>query len=296
LAKHDATRALVIGADGLIGKALAARLHHNGCSVTETTRRGDRLGAGRVRLDFARPVCDWRPPRDVDTVFLCAAATSLAYSRDQPAKSRLINVTHTVELARILAANGAFVVFLSTSRVFSGPKPHRPDDPPTPADEYARQKVEAEQALLLLGEAACVVRLTKVLGPDNPLIQSWRECLARGEVIRPFSDMSLSPLSTEVVTEALIGVARRRLSGIVHLSGSEAVTYAELAHHVARRLGADLDLVRATSSVDAGIDPEWARAATVLDATRMGVDLAIKPPDPFDEIDMIFDLVPGASP
>ena len=107
--------------------------------------------------------------------------------------------------------------------------------------------------------------------------------------------MSLSPLSPELVTEALIRIARRRVSGIVHLSGSSSVTYAELADHVARCMGSSPDLIQAIRSADAGINPEWSHAATVLDGARMGPDLGITPPDPFDEIDKIFDLAPGVS-
>ena len=85
-------------------------------------------------------------------------------------------------LAQALSASGAFPVLLSTNLVFDGTVPYRgPDDPVCPRTEYGRQKAAAERAVLAAGGA--VVRLTKVLGPDDPLVTGWVARLRRGEPV-----------------------------------------------------------------------------------------------------------------
>ena len=111
---------LVIGADGLIGRALVDYLSNAGEPVIETTRQIDTILERRVLLDLAEDVSNWHPPCQVSVAYLCAAMSKVDDCRKHPKHSEIVNVRNTVALAKILVASGAFVIFLSTTLVYDG--------------------------------------------------------------------------------------------------------------------------------------------------------------------------------
>lgn len=273
---------LVVGANGLIGRSLVVRLRAEGRPVIATSRRDE---PGMQRLDLSTDLAGWTPPQPVAVAYLCAAMTSLEQCRVHPRESYAVNVTGTMALARALSRQGALVVFLSSNLVFDGSVPYRRAEAATcPRTEYGRQKAEVERQLLEL-PGSCTVRLTKVLGPQTPLLEQWTESLRRNEVIRPFLDMVMAPVSLSLVVEVLCRVGAQRLEGLLQVSGSRDVTYAEAASRLASRLQASQALVQPRNAADAGLRLEHVPTHTTLDCSRMATELGIKPPDPWEAID-----------
>lgn len=273
-------RRLVIGPDGLIGKALSDYLKTAGKPVLGTTRLRDAISEERLFLDLAGDISDWQPPEHISVAYFCAAATSLLDCRKNPSQTKKINVTNTVALARKLVEQGAFVVFPSTNLVFDGLVPfQKADYPACPNTEYGRQKAEAERQLLNLGESVAIVRFTKILGLDTPLFKGWIEALRNNEIIHPFSDMVMSPVPLSFAVEVLYRIAEKRLSGIVQISGKEDVSYERAANFIARGIGARKELVQPVKSTESGIDMEAAPLNTTLDTSCMESALGMMPPD-----------------
>ena len=285
-------RPLIVGADGLIGRALSQHFAAAGVPALETNRRS---GGGRLVLDLAALPADWAPPAGIDAAFLCAAVTSEATCRDQPELARRVNVEATIELARRLTAGGAFVVLLSSSLVFDGRAPQRQASEPTaPGNFYGSLKAEAEAGILALddpafgpafGAGVAVVRMTKIIGADTALLRGWIEALKRQEVVRPFDDMVFAPLSAAFTAAALGRVAATRTCGILHLSAAADISYADAARHIARRLGVPAERVQPVSRRSVGIPDAVAPAHTTLAiaATERGIGLTA--PDPFAMLD-----------
>jgi dTDP-4-dehydrorhamnose reductase len=279
---NDDNAILVVGADGMIGRALANRLAGEGRTVLRTTLLPE---PGAEVLDLARQAESWSPPRPVGTVFLCAAMTSLDYCRRQPAESRAINVLGTVALARRLARHGRQIISLSSNLVFDGAVAHqRADAAVCPRTEYGRQKAEAERELLGLG-GACVVRFTKVLGQGTPLLTRWADAMRAGEKIRPFSDMVMAPVPLEFAVEALAAVAKTRTTGIVQVSAAQDVSYAEAARHVAKCIHAPHELIQPIAAAQSGIELEHLPANTTLDTSRLRMKLGLIPPNVWTAIE-----------
>jgi len=255
----------VVGADGLIGVALRQALKDRDLACVATTRRPERA-AGEMRLlDLTdeRAVSGFSAQADV--AFLCAATTNmLACERDREG-TRRVNVTAAATLARRLWDAGAHIVLLSTNAVFDGSRPFPgPTTPVAPANAYGRQKAEAEAAITALGNRYTIVRMTKVLGPNLPLIRGWCENLRQGNPIRPFADLSMAPLSLPYVVRALQRIGEHRQEGILHLSGENDLSYAEFATLIATRLGVQSGLVQPTTAADAGVELPPAPRATAL--------------------------------
>ncbi|MGD0091379.1 MAG: sugar nucleotide-binding protein [Planctomycetota bacterium] len=278
---------LVLGGDGLLGGAVAERFRAT-AKIWRTTLFPETAGAGWLLLDLAQDVSTWRPPTRVDVAFLCAAVTSTAQCRASPETTALVNVQHTLALARGLAADGTFVVFPSSSQVFDGSQPFRKtSDPVSPQTVYGRQKVAVEQQLLPLGGQAAVVRFTKVWGRRVGLIDNWVAELRAGKTIHPLEDLPVAPVPASLAAEALYQVGTRRLPGLSQVSGARDVTYAQVAELLAARLGAGRGLVQPVPAASAGLALELRPQYTTLDMSRLEATCGLKPPEIGEVLDVL---------
>ena len=271
----------------MIGASLWRRLQDDGACVWATTRRPDLTGADRPLVDLAN--LSWSALRTLSvasdlTVYICAAAARIAQCATDPKATRRVNVEGVVALARWVAARGAHIVFLSTNQVLPGDRPLAPADTPYGgATDYGRQKAEAEQALLSLNADVAVLRLSKVLSPEDPLISGWRQAFRSGRPVRPFYDMTAAPVSADLVSEVMIRIAMARGTGVFQLSADRDVSYADLAADLARVEGFDPNLIQPVSVASAGL-PHRPPPYTSLDSHRIETDLDLAAPDAFAAI------------
>lgn len=248
---------LVVGAGGCLGRAVAARLRAMpNAPVAVMTSRSPRAP---LYVDLAEGPDTWRLPKEQGQgggALLLAALSGVAACENDPGLARQINVDGLLELARNLASLGFFLIFPSTSQVFDGVSSHasgppHPGQATSPLTVYGRLKAEAETRLLTeLPYSVAVLRMTKVLDPDNWLIRRWVADLLRGEEIQSLADMRMAPVSEELAAQSLLNLAWARQPGIFHLSASRDITYFEAARLAACVLGADPTLVRAERKND----------------------------------------------
>jgi dTDP-4-dehydrorhamnose reductase len=278
-------RVLVVGADGMIGSAVAARLEAAGVAVMRTSRRGT---VGSIPLDLARFSASWTPPPGITAAVLCAAVTSTDACRDRPEECRRVNVEATFELGLRLAETGARLVFVSTNMVFDGSVPFTPATAPrSPRTAYGRMKAEAEEKLLALDGGTTVVRLTKVVGRGLAIIRRWRDSLARGEVIRPLSDLVLAPVSLDLAATVIAAAAREALGSLLQVSARADVSYADAARRLAAHWGYSPAVVNSVTVAESGIRLEHVPRHTTLDASDVRDRLGLEPPDPWAAIDEV---------
>jgi nucleoside-diphosphate-sugar epimerase len=173
-----ARRVLVTGAAGFVGRAMVAELAARGWQVTAAVRslppEPDRVpGADYLPVGDLFEWC--QSPQDLrDFSHIVHAAARVHVMRGgNEAEFARGNAEVTARLAERAAAAGVRrFVFLSSIKVNgegTAGRPFRHDDPPAPADAYARSKLAAEQALW----RACarsslegvVLRLPLVVGP-----------------------------------------------------------------------------------------------------------------------------------
>ncbi len=289
---------LIIGGDGLLGSALLTYGRGLGWSVQATTRRPLAVQSGMVPLDLAAPPNDWTIPTNCESAVLCAGITRLDACRLDRDRTRQINVGQTIQLARRLTDTGVFVTFLSTNLVFDGSRPRQgPTDTLSPRTEYGRQKAEVEAALAAMADQVAIVRLTKVVHDEWPLLRGWTKELQAGRCVRPFNDLVCAPVPLDLVTRGVSDIAINRRPGIWQFSAPMDVNYADIAFHLADRIGADRTRVRpARTGQGAGSPLEHLPRHTTLDTSRARVELGLQFPEALDAVDRAFRLEAVPSP
>ncbi len=278
-------RVLVVGGDGMVGGHLVRRLAARSVPQLSSTRRAG-AGPGRPLIDLGAG--EWPPLRtlDVTAIVICAAVARLADCAHDPAGSARVNVEGPARLAAEAAGLGIPTLYLSTDKVFDGTVPHRAaTDARCPQSAYGTQKAAAEAAILALPHTA-VLRLSKVVRPDEPLLAGWAASLRRGDPVTPFTDLHLAPVPVDLVCAAIEGIVERGGTGIWQISGPRDITYADAALHLARRMGADEGLVRPVGGqAAAAIGGGPPSPHTTLDSTRVAAELGITVPGPFQVLD-----------
>lgn len=276
---------LVVGVNGIIGSALFKRLRSRNVSVVGTTQRIHLKDDGVFYLNLLDPPNLWKFPKDkFDVAYICAAISRMASCEDDPTKSRQVNVIGMKNLVRHLIDTGTFVIFLSTNQIFSGNSPYVPANAPcNPMNEYGRQKSEAEEDIQSYLDHWAIIRLTKVMEPDMPLLKQWVEKLEANHPIEAFEDMMLAPVSLRQVIDTLILIAEKKQSGVYQLSGAKDISYLTMAHYLTDHLKRAKNLVHPTSATDKGIKKIFLPRFTTLDCSST-IALSPQKPPTFAEV------------
>lgn len=251
----------------MIGRGLVARLLARQHAVTGTSRCPTADGA--VYLDLSDGNLSLASLPRVDAVVICAAMAKFSECRDQPDLARRVNVEAPARIARHFSGQGMQILLLSTSAVFDCDVPYAGADAiRRPRSIYGKMKAEAEDAVLAVSGGA-VLRLTKVVGRNWPLINDWIARLRSGETIQAFADHSFCPIELPAVLDAIVAILESGESGIFQVSGGEDMTYVAAAGYLAERLGVPAGHVIGISAAAAGMPVEDITRYTSLETSRL---------------------------
>jgi dTDP-4-dehydrorhamnose reductase len=273
---------LIVGGHSEIGSATARFIRSEGGDVLTTTRRvpADKT---EIQFDLSKSVADFHIPDGVKSACIFIAVARLAACAADPQGSTWLNVDQTIGLVDRLLQRGIYTLFLSSNQVFSGEQPHVGAAAPlSPVSDYGRQKAKAEQLLHLrmtAGAPVGVLRLSKVVSPGMKLVADWKKELAANRPIQAFGDMTLAPVPVGMVAQSIASLMRDRSHVIAQLSGPRDVTYWELGRFLAARMGSDIELVRRTSAVAAGMPAGSLPRHTTLDSSLISDRYGLVVPD-----------------
>lgn len=236
-------RALVIGASGQVGAALAGALAARGHAVTGTYATAPVDGLSP--LDLRDPGAVEAFVRSVapDWIFCPAGATHVDWCEDHPDEAFGINVAGPLTAARAGRALGAGFVYYSSDYVFDGARgPYSEEDPPRPLSVYGKTKLEGEQAVLSEIPRALVIRTTVVYGPErqrkNFVYQLLQRCRS-GERMRVPVDQLSSPTYSEDLAAASVALAERGAGGLFHVAGAAVLSRYAFARLACQVFGID---------------------------------------------------------
>lgn len=274
-------RVAVTGAGGRLGSALVDVLRGRGLDVVAWSRPEYSLEdvASAERL----------VARDMPAlVYHTAAWTDVDGCALDPARAARLNGQATANLARVCAAAGAGLVYVSTNAVFDGLREdgrgYAEEDPTAPANEYGESKLAGERGVqdAYSGTAAgaWIARISWLFGapggdfPGKVLAAADR--LDAGEPLAMVADETGRPTYSRDLAAVLADLPRVAPSGVIHLGNAGQATRYRWAELVLRRCRPEVEL-RPLSHAEyerpASV-PRWA----VLDSSRAeALGIAMRP-------------------
>ena len=217
-------RLLVTGAAGMLGRDVVAAAGDAGHEVVALARADlDITDADAVRAAVAHA----RP----DAILNCAAWTDVDGAEEHEAAATQANGAGAGNLAA--AAGDALLVHVSSDYVFDGraSTPYPEDAPTAPQGAYGRSKLAGEQAIAAAApRRAAIVRSAWLFGPHGRnFVDTMRRLGAEREEIAVVDDQIGCPTYTGHLAPALVEIAERGLTGVLHVAGGGSCSWFELA-------------------------------------------------------------------
>jgi dTDP-4-dehydrorhamnose reductase len=217
-------RALILGAGGQVGRALAAT-----------------APAGAEVIALARADCDLSDAEAIrravagaaaEIVLNAAAYTAVDKAESEPELAATINGKAAGWVAAAARSAGARTVHISTDFVFdgNGSRPYRPDDPVGPLSVYGRSKLEGEHAVTAGDPDALIVRTAWVYAAAganfvNTMLRLMRERDTLGIV----ADQIGTPTHAASLARAIWTLVASGATGIYHYTDAGVASWYDFA-------------------------------------------------------------------
>src|ERR1700759_2291822 len=219
-------RILITGAGGMLGQDVR----------TAALAAGDEpISLARAQLDIAdedavlRVVTDARP----DAVINCAAWTGGDAAEEHEPQATAANGAGAGKVARAAATAGAWTIHVSSDYVFDGSKrtPYLESDPTGPLSAYGRSKLAGELAVASgAPQAHTIVRSSWLFGAGGPCFpKTMLRLAADRDELNVVDDQIGCPTFTRHLAPALVGLARSRPPGVLHVAAAEQCSWYEFA-------------------------------------------------------------------
>jgi len=239
-------RIVITGADGQVGRFLAAVAATQGRAIMPLTRAG---------WDIADPHSG-PELTDGDIVVNCAAYTDVDRAESDVAGADAVNALGAEHVAQRCAGSGARLVHISTDYVFGAAdrpaRPYEPSDRTAPTNAYGRGKLAGEQAVHRVLPSAQVVRTAwvytgGVLDRDFVAVMAGRA--RAGSSVEVVDDQVGSPTYVGDLVTALLQLVDGAVEpgAVLHAANAGPASRFEQAQAVYNALGADVELVRPVS-------------------------------------------------
>ncbi len=238
---------LIIGAGGLVGRAVT-RLMEKAHAATTSATRTEIDVTDRFRLEAE--VERLSPTLIVN----CAALSDVERCELYPDLAREVNSDGAENLARAAAELGCRVIHVSTVDVFDGrsERPYVENAATGPLAVYGRTKLDGERRVAAYPDQL-VVRTAWLYGQGRMnLVDAIREGLRDGGVLRSVDDQSGSPTHVEDLAGAILRLTRSDRRGVVHFANAGRCTRYELAEAIQRLEGSGASRLESMTSEEAG--------------------------------------------
>ncbi|HUD71851.1 MAG TPA: dTDP-4-dehydrorhamnose reductase [Dongiaceae bacterium] len=226
-------RPMVIGASGLLGRALTRRLEAEFPETVAATRaEADVTDRFRLEMEIER--------LNPTVVINCAAFTDVDGCTREPERARTVNAIGAENAARAAAASGCRLVQISTDYVFDGvgTRPYVEDDPVGPIQEYGRSKLDGERRVATAAPDHLIVRTAWLFGRDGgAFVTGIRRRALAGEPLRVVSDQTGSPTFVDDLADGIARLLRVEHRGVVHLVNRGVGSRLEMTEVILAALG-----------------------------------------------------------
>lgn len=214
-------KALITGANGQLGRALAARAPAGLELIALTSAQLDIGDRGSVDATFIE---------HAPTIIINAAAyTKVDVAEEMPQLADRVNHLGVAHLAQAAQRRGARMVHISTDFVFDGmaSHPYRPYAPTAPLNVYGATKLAGETAA---GQQSLTIRTSWLYSPyGNNFVATMLRLMRERPVLRVVDDQVGTPTSALSLADALWRLATTDNIGVMHYSDSGVASWYDFA-------------------------------------------------------------------
>lgn len=232
------TRILLTGANGQLGT-----------DIVRVNRLAELHAFTRQDLDVTDPkrVLDVVGSVQPDVIIHAGAYTAVDDCESHEKRAYQINGAGTSAMVSAAARFGSRLIYLSTDYVFDGtkPEPYVETDRPSPASVYGASKLVGENAVAELGARGLTVRTSWVSGAHGSnMVKTILRLKDSHPTLTFVDDQVGKPTFTGDLAEAILLLADRQDSGIMHVTNEGVVSWYEFCREVLRAAGDDPDRVK----------------------------------------------------
>lgn len=263
---------LVLGAGGMLGKALVEAVRSRGGRVVGATRRD---------IDIADLASVTEGIRSIqpDLVVNAAAWTDVDSAESNEPMAAALNAVAPEFIARACHGIGAGLVHVSTDYVFPGtPGPAwRPTDTVAPVNAYGRTKATGEQAVANAGLDYWWIARTAWLydARGTNFLTTIARLASENDEIHVVNDQFGRPTSVRSLAPRLLDLAASGRPGIHHVCDQGAASWFDFATAIVD--GLELDCRVAPCSSEAFPRPARRPRNGILDTTETDTEIGAGP-------------------
>lgn len=220
---------LILGASGLVGKALAEECK-DGFEVYGTSSSSalnlPEANQYRLQLNEIDKMKDL-----VETIKPDAVISCLRGDFDQ-------QLIFHQELALKLEHTGSILYYFSTANVFDGDfsQHHSELDIPNATSPYGKFKINCESMLQeILKEHAVILRIPQIWGTSSPRMDSIKAGIENNQV-DVYSNLECNNLSDKTLAKQVNYIIENKLNGIFHLGSVDMMSHEQFIEKLARSL------------------------------------------------------------
>lgn len=224
---------VILGAKGMLGRALSGLLDQRGLSFPEVDRQ---------ELDVADAGAVARSKLPMDAVwFNCAAWTNVDGAEEHEAQALAVNGgPGLAALCERIRDAGGRLVHVSTDYVFDGraEKPYRIDEPRRPLGAYGRTKAAGEEIIERSGAEHVIVRTSWLYAPwASNFVRTMAKLTRDKDSLKVVNDQRGRPTSAEHLARMLLALADADATGLFHVTDGGDCTWYEFACAIRDGLG-----------------------------------------------------------
>ena len=227
-----------------------------------------------------------------DAVIHTAAASKPNFCQTHPQESYAINVTASLNIARLCQEYKIHCAFTSTDLVFDGQNPfYSETSPVSPICYYGEQKVAAEEKMSEITDAIAICRMPLMFGVPSPVsasfLQGMIDSLKTGREVNLFTDEFRTPASATTASVGLLLAIEQQVKGILHLGGKERISRYDFGLLVADLLKLPQELIKPGKQADIKMVAKRS-PDTSLDSSK-AFSLGYQPLSVKEELELIID-------
>lgn len=223
-----------------------------------------------------------------DAIIHLAAMTNVDLCETEKELAIKLNAHATETLASLASSISAFFVYVSTDYVFDGEQGMKKEsDAPNPIGNYGKSKLEGEKAVKDTASEWCIARISTPYGvhPTKKTFPIWvLDNLKNKKEINVVTDQFTSPTYVPNLSSMLMEITKKKIQGILHVSGSDRISRYDMAELVAQKMNLDNSMLKKISvdeiqwkakrPKDSSLDVS--KAASILNEKPMGIQMGLE--------------------